>query len=373
MFRFFVAVAALFVLTEAQIHRVPLYKTIAIGKKLKENEFQFDNNYLLKSFNHLHIQYYGEINIGTPPQKFQVVFDTSSSNFWVASQNCRFVVFPCLNFHKYNNKLSSTYVPNGAAFNLDYGPVSVGGYLSTDVVNIAGLNVQNHTFGEVITQKGPTFILSKYDGFVGLGYDTSSNGITPFFYNLFQQGLISKPVFSYYLNRNPSTDVSGELLLGGYDPAYFDGELTYVPVTHKGYYQFELDSAKIDNVIYCSNGCQAIINTSTSRIVAPRSYIAILNLYVKSISDGFGNLDCNRIDELPTLSFVLNGKTLDLTPKDYIHQEKLNNHVICSSSFVESDHASKHKYDFVLGTKFISAYYTVFDLGNEQVGFARAK
>ncbi|XP_061387520.1 lysosomal aspartic protease-like [Musca vetustissima] len=317
--------------------------------------------------NTMNMEYYGTITIGTPPQQFEVLFDSGSSNLWVPSSNCYANNTACQNHNKYDSSASSTYVANGESFSIQYGSGSLTGYLSTDTVIVNGLTIESQTFAEAMAEPGTSFVDSSFDGILGMAYQTIAvDNVVPPFYNMFAQGLVDSDVFSFYLTRGGTSDQGGELILGGVDSSLYSGDITYVDVSEQGYWQFEMTSADISGNNVCSN-CQAIADTGTSLIVVPEDAYFTINEAIGGSENDEGQffVDCSTVSSLPNLDLTIGGTVFTLTPDMYIVNLNEDGTTYCMSAFTYMGT------DFwILGDVFIGPYYTVFDLGNNRVGFA---
>nr|QSX72298.1 cathepsin D [Halisarca dujardinii] len=320
---------------------------------------------------YLDAQYYGNITIGTPGQRFQVLFDTGSSNLWVPSKHCSLLDIACRTHHKYDSSKSSTYVKNGTKFAIQYGTGKLSGFLSTDTVTVANMAVKGQTFGEAVKQPGITFIAAKFDGILGMGWPAiSADHVTPMFQNMIAESLVDKAMFSFYLDRTEGAKVGGELLLGGTDPAHYTGNFTFAPLTHATYWQFKMDGINIGgkNSSYCSGGCEAIADTGTSLLVGPADEVTKLNTdlgFKKTLT--LWTIDCSKVSSLPDVAFVISGVPLTLTGKEYVLSEAGQ----CISGFTGL--ALPASLQWILGDVFIGPFYTAFDVGNMRLGFSRAK
>lgn len=318
--------------------------------------------------NYMDSQYYGKIQLGSPPQSFQVIFDTGSSNLWVPSAACEWSV-ACLRHRKYRSPKSSTYSANGTEFKILYGSGGVNGYVSRDVLSMSSTAKVELDFAEITHFGGIAFAFGNFDGIFGLGYSRISvNGIVPPFYRLVEEGKLDEAVFGVYLSKSTETHTpTGVLTFGGIDEDLFLGELQWAPVTFKAYWQIEISKVQFGNTSFES--VQAAVDTGSSLIVLPVETADALNKKIGAfkLPTGQAFVRCESIPSLPDLTLNIAGHDYVLKPEDYIlkMQEPL-----CLSGFLGMDLNTPFGKIWILGDVFLRKYYSVYDMKNDRVGFA---
>ncbi|XP_055382817.1 lysosomal aspartic protease-like [Condylostylus longicornis] len=252
--------------------------------------------------------YYGIIGLGTPSQYFKILFDTGSIPLWIPSINC-IDSCGCLIHNRFESNNSNTTYFNGKNnwFYFQYGTGIVSGHLINDILQIAGKIVENQQFGEIFFESNPLLETAAYDGIFGLSLKLNNLNISSPLINIWKQNLIEKPLFSFYINRNTSTLIKGELNIGGYNTNFYKGDIHYHNLTGDSFWTIEIDFGFIGRLKFCNNKCNAMIDTG--------SYPSINTIEPLHI-------DCKKIKYLPSINFIIDSKTYQLNGKDYVGKPK---------------------------------------------------
>ncbi|KAK4809113.1 hypothetical protein QYF61_004049 [Mycteria americana] len=414
-------------------------------KKIKYDpakKYDFGDNYVVYEpiTNYLDSFYFGEISIGTPPQNFLVLFDTGSSNLWVPSTYCQTAACceygtrvaqssPArrINHAAFQPSDSSTFVYNGQSYTISYGSGALSVVLGYDTLrvnaphailvflgavtpapagcphgrslgdspradlmsHIQNITVTNQEFGLSTNEPTEPFYYAEFDGILGMAYPSLAVGGTPTaLQGMLQQNQLTQPVFSFYFSRQPTKYYGGELILGGIDTQLFYGDIVWAPVTQELYWQVAIDEFAIGQSAtgWCSQGCQATVDTGTFLLTVPENYIdsflravgAQATSYGVSAGDDLGvrteqrgglryAVDCNNIQNMPAITFVINGAQLPLYPSAYVSNSNGYCTLAIEATYVPSPNGQPL---WILGDVFLKEYYTIFDMANNRVGFA---
>ncbi|KAJ6261831.1 Saccharopepsin [Drechslerella dactyloides] len=376
-------------LASAGVHRMPLKKipvdetllsqdfrtqVQALGQKYMNNRQMFVNDVDIESGhtipvdNYLNAQYFSEISLGTPPQSFKVILDTGSSNLWVPSKDCSSIA--CFLHTKYDSSASSTYKANGTEFSIQYGSGSMEGFVSQDVLNIGDLSIKGQDFAEATKEPGLAFAFGKFDGILGMGYDTIAvNRMVPPFYQMVNQKLLDKPMFAFELCDTESTS---EVIFGGYDDTkYKPSDIKWIPIRRKAYWEVDFKSLSFGGDTAELESTGAILDTGTSLLTFPSDIAELLNSQIgaKKSWNGQYTVPCETKDSLPEMTFNLHGMNFTIGPSEYI----LEIQGTCISAITALDMPPRVGAISILGDAFLRKYYSIYDLANNRVGIAKAK
>jgi saccharopepsin len=193
----------------------------------------------------------------------------------VPSSECGSIA--CYLHSKYDSSASSTYKKNGTEFSIRYGSGSLSGFVSQDTVQIGDLKIKEQDFAEATNEPGLAFAFGRFDGILGLGFDTISvNKIVPPFYSMMKQKLLDEPVFAFYLGDSNQEGDDSEATFGGIDEQHYTGELVKIPLRRKAYWEVDFDAIAFgDNVADLEN-TGVILDTGTSLIALPSTLAELL-------------------------------------------------------------------------------------------------
>jgi cathepsin D len=309
----------------------------------------------------------GPVSIGTPAQKFTVIFDTGSSDLWVASLLCTSSI--CKSKHRYSAKASSTAVKEKGTFQILYNDgSSVNGPIFTETVAVAGIEVTKQYFSPATTLSAG--FTQPADGVLGLGgFALSMIGQNPFFTTAKTEGKVSAFEFGMFISTSKS-----ELFLGGTNKALYSGAVEFHTVdTGSGYWQIGHAEVKVGSAVVVSN-IRTVIDSATTLVYGPPKDVAALYAKIPGSElfdkvNGFYSFPCKSI--VPSVAFNWDGKQdWKFTAENFNLGPTNATSTQCMGSIAGVDFGLGNG-AWVLGDPFMMNVYTVFSMEQSAVGFAK--
>jgi len=317
--------------------------------------------------------YYGSVGFGPKgkEQFFPVMFDTGSADLWVMSIDCNSL--GCNRPKKYDPGADPDYADLQERFVVEYVEGKVTGERSTTTLNLNGFEIANQDFGSVETVTDD-FTEFAYVGIMGMASGPGPNHqVTPI-NNLINNKQLDHPQFSFLFGREADNGVS-ELTIGGTNPDRIDGAITWSinELGNDGRWLIEVDALLVngqdiefddDREMFIDSGYEKIhMSIADAREVYAKIPVA------KELDGGKFYMPCDNHDFV--ISLRIEGVVWAMDARDFIIPDNPAGDQCVGA--VEAKYDVGNDDEWIVGTAFLKNVYTVFDIGEDEVGFAKIK
>jgi len=300
-------------------------------------------------------EFTGPVQVGSPGQEQQCIFDTGSSMAWIMSTKCTSEI--CQMHHRFDSTKSDTFSSLHDAMNVQFGTGSLSGTLAKDTISLGGVNLGEVVLGEITSTKGSVFRLD-FDGICGLSYKMSDEHLC-FLDSISKSDQLEEKSFTFYFGENESA-----LIFGEPEPSIRGSNVQWYPVSRKFYWETTLKDVTVNNVSvkHPKKEATLVFDTGTSVLTMPTASATSTVRLLKR-----AGLDCDLIKrgEAPEVCYHFDDAD-SICLKEWYEKGEEG----CTASLMTLDLMEENI--FILGQPFFSAYVTTFDVGNNRIGVARS-
>eukprot|EP00931_Biecheleriopsis_adriatica_P042441 TRINITY_DN24197_c0_g2_i2.p1 TRINITY_DN24197_c0_g2~~TRINITY_DN24197_c0_g2_i2.p1 ORF type:complete len:526 (-),score=88.27 TRINITY_DN24197_c0_g2_i2:26-1576(-) len=336
-----------------------------------------------------------------PVVELRVVYDTGSSDFWVASDLC--TTAPCVypHRHRFNHTLSTTFraKPVAERFETLYNSGQLAGTLGADNVWVGPMMVSGQQIGLIEEVSGVAFSVMPIDGIVGLGFADLAVKTRPLLDNL--QANVPRPQFAFFLHSNPA--MGGAVIWGEGSEhlGLHEGRMHWFPVVEERYWSLSLLGFRMGNTSKRQmlgligmdrrrrgdgpasfsrmseqiQKCLLVVDTGTTYFTAPpRLFNAIAEMTTPR--------ECSKISAMPAMVFTLQTSMLnkssveDLIVPPEVYMVRSFDQDWCTPGIMLMGSDADEPPMMILGEVFMRHHFSIFQKGAQHgsswIGFAPA-
>ncbi|TGZ56682.1 hypothetical protein CRM22_010111 [Opisthorchis felineus] len=292
---------------------------------------------------------------------FQMLLDTGSPSIWVSSDLVDRHLWLGKNLLPVEQS-PSLRVSQEFFYQL-YGLGHVAGVKATVDMSLGGMLIRNVPFGMVMGGARDVYE-NPFDGVIGLGRrlicPENTNPVHHFFH---QQGLMSRK-FGFNFQDSGSSFVMGDNL-----EEFLPNHVTYIEVVDGPYWETRVSWIFISDTGFYTEDHRMMFDTGTNSIDVPGDTHMAINqvLGIVRVLNGAYVFDCEMLPSLPSVTFQVQRRKLQITAKQYTWQKTTNGVTSCFSRFYNVSPESP--VGIILGMSFLHSFQLIFDDEAGRVGF----